>query len=351
MSVNYRNIVKLILLIVAVIITQTSCKAASTEPVSKEEFLLDTICSISIYEMKDGDGNVAAQKNKDKAEKIIDDAFELCRNLESKLSRTKADSDVGRVNSSGGEWTEVSPETMELIQKGLEYSELSGGDFDISVGGVTELWDFHAAEGEARLPDERELAEAVKHVGFANIETEGNRVRLKDPAAKIDLGGIAKGYIGDKMCEALKEEGVTSGIINLGGNVICIGSKPGGEDFSIGVETPYSDRTEIAGKVGVTDKTLVTSGVYERKMEVDGEVYHHILDTKTGYPVDTDVSGVTLIADTGRSADIDALSTICLIKGPEEGMKLIEGMDGIEAVFILKDGSVKMTDGASFEEE
>lgn len=351
MSVNYRKIVNLIMLIVAVIITQTSCKAASPEPVSKEEFLLDTICSISIYEMKDGDGNVAAAKNKEEAGKVIDDAFELCRELESTLSRTKADSDIGRINSSGGEWTEVSPETMELIQKGLEYSELSGGDFDISVGGVTELWDFHAAEGEARLPDEKELAEAVKHVGFANIETEGNRVRLKDPAAKIDLGGIAKGYIGDKMCEALKEAGVTSGIINLGGNVICIGSKPGGEDFSIGVETPYSDRTEIAGKVGVTDKTLVTSGVYERKMEVDGEVYHHILDTKTGYPVDTDVSGVTLIADTGRSADIDALSTICLIKGPEEGMKLIESMDGIEAVFILKDGSVKKTDGASFEEE
>ncbi|MBP3895677.1 MAG: hypothetical protein J6D07_04350, partial [Mogibacterium sp.] len=99
MSVNYRNIVKLILLIVAVIITQTSCKTASPEPVSKEEFLLDTICSISIYEIKDGDGNVAAQKNKDKAEKIIDDAFELCRKLESTLSRTKADSDVGRINS------------------------------------------------------------------------------------------------------------------------------------------------------------------------------------------------------------------------------------------------------------
>ena len=122
------------------------------------------------------------------------------------------------------------------------------------------------------------------------------------------------------MSELLKERGVTSGIINLGGNVICIGSKPGGEDFSIGIEVPYSDRTEIAGKIGVMDKTLVTSGVYERKIEVGGKVYHHILDTKTGYSVDTDVNGVTLTAETGRSADIDALSTICLIKGYEEGL-------------------------------
>lgn len=351
MPVNLRKILNLALLIAAIIISQTSCGAGGPEPVSKEEFLLDTICSVSIYEMKDGDGNIAAEENKESAERVISEAFELCRQLEGKLSRTKADSDISRLNSAAGEWTELSPETAELIQKGVEYSELSDGVFDITVGGVTELWDFHAAEGEEKLPDEEALAEAVRHVDYKKFEIDGNRVRLKDPEAKTDLGGIAKGYIGDRMCALLKERGVTSGIINLGGNVICIGSKPGGEDFNIGVELPYSDRTEIAGKVAVSDKTLVTSGIYERKMEIDGEVYHHILDTKTGYPADTDVNGVTLIADTGRSADIDALSTICLIEGSEEGMKLIEGMDGIEAVFILKDGGIVMTDGASFEEE
>ena len=327
-----------------IIIAQTSCAPADREPVSREEFLLDTICSISIYGM-------GAADEKEKKEKAIDKAFELCRQLDDTLSRTKADSDIGRINAAKGEWTEVSPETIELIQKGIEYSKLSGGAFDITVGGITELWDFHAAEGEAKLPDEKEIDEAVKHVGYDNIEIEGNKVKLKDPETKLDLGAIAKGYIGDRMTETLKDSGVTSGIINLGGNVICIGSKPGGEDFNIGVELPYSDRTEIAGKIGVKDKTLVTSGVYERKIDVDGKVYHHILDTKTGYPVDTDVIGVTLTAETGKSADIDALSTICLIKGCEDGMKFIEGMDGIDAVFILKDGSVKTTEGAAFEKE
>jgi thiamine biosynthesis lipoprotein len=139
-------------------------------------------------------------------------------------------------------------------------------------------------------------------------------------------------------------------VINLGGNVICIGGKTDEDDFVIGVETPFSDRTEIIGKIGVRDKTLVTSGVYERRIEVDGKTYHHILDTETGWPVDTDLNAVTLIADKGRSGDIDALSTICLIKGADEGMRFIEKQEGVEGVFVLSDGSVRTTAGAGFEE-
>jgi thiamine biosynthesis lipoprotein len=115
------------------------------------------------------------------------------------------------------------------------------------------------------------------------------------------------------------------------------------------VETPFSDRTEIIGQIDARDKTLVTSGVYERQIEVDGKKYHHILDTRTGWPVSTDLDAVTLIADKGRSADIDALSTTCLIKGADEGMKLIEEQDGIEGVFVLSDGDVRTTAGAGFE--
>ena len=117
----------------------------------------------------------------------------------------------------------------------------------------------------------------------------------------------------------------------------------------IGVEAPFSDRTEIIGKINASDETLVTSGVYERRIEVDGKTYHHILDTKTGWPVETDLDAVTLIADKGRSGDIDALSTICLIKGSEEGMELIEKTDGVEGVFVLSNGDILTTDGAGFE--
>lgn len=323
---------------------------AARGPISKEEYLLDTICTVSVYGIKDEEGNVkSAEESADKVNSAIEDAFSLCRELENRLSRTRKDSDISRINEAGGKWTEVSADTLELLKSGLKYSELSGGDFDITVGGITEQWDFHAAEGKEKLPDELKLAEAAKHVDYRKLEIDGSRVRLGDRDAKIDLGGIAKGYIGDRMTASLENAGITSAIINLGGNVICIGVKADSDDFVIGVETPFSDRSEIIGKIRAGDDTIVTSGVYERMLEIDGKIYHHILDTKTGMPVETDLNAVTLTADKVRSADIDALSTICLIKGSDEGMKLIKEQEGIEAVFVKNDGEILTTDGAAFE--
>ena len=303
---------------------------AAAEPVSKEEYCLDTICTVSVYGMADENGDyVPASDVSESAEAAIDDAFVLCKELEDKLSKTRADSDIGRLNAAASAWVEISDEASDILKKGLEYSELSSGEFDITVGAVTNLWDFHAADGEEKLPDKKELEEAVKHIDYKNVELDGTKARIKDPEGVIDLGGIAKGYIGDRMTELLEERGVISAVINLGGNVICIGGKTEADDFVIGVETPFSDRTEIIGRIDTRDKTVVTSGVYERKIEVDGKTYHHVLDTKTGMPVETDLDSVTLIADKGRSADIDALSTICLIKGFDEGISLITLLETI----------------------
>lgn len=324
--------------------------APASEPVIGENYYLDTICTISVYRMKDAEGNVVdAADAEDAANDAIDEAFALCAALDKKLSRTNDASEISAINNAGGEWTEVSGETVELIGKGIEYSKLADGAFDITIGGVTDLWDFHADPEDARTPDADALKEAVEHVDYRKVEVEGNKVRITDPDSRIDLGGIAKGYIGDRMTEVLESKGAVSAVINLGGNVICIGSKTDSDGFVIGVEAPYTDRTEIVGKINTADKTLVTSGVYERRIEVDGKTYHHILDTKTGWPVSTDLDAVTLIADKGRSADIDALSTICLIKGSAEGKKLIRSMDGIEAVFVLSDGSIDQTEGADLE--
>ncbi len=342
------------------IITQSGCggdgiSKAAADPVADDNFFLDTVCTITVYEMLDGEGKpVPASESAEAAQKAIDSAWEKCAALDKMLSRTQDVSEISRLNNADGEWTEVSDETAELITKGLYYSELSGGGFDITIGGVTDLWDFHADPEDAKVPDAEELAEAIKHVDYRKVEADGNRIRIKDPDSKMDLGGIAKGYIGDRMTEVLEAAGVTSAIINLGGNVICIGAKDnsaedGEGDFVIGVETPYSDHTEIVGKIKAKDMTLVTSGVYERQIEVDGKRYHHILSTKTGYSVESDLDAVTLTGAKGQSGDLDALSTICLIKGSEEAKKLIEGMDGIEAVFILNDGSIDQTSGMEFE--
>ena len=342
-------------LLALTIITQTACAGTSADaadPVSSDDYLLDTVCTISIYEMTDEEGKVQpAQDMKEQALAAEDEAFSLCAALDKKLSRTQEASEVSRINSAGGEWTEVSDDTLQLIREGVRYSELSGGDFDITIGAVTSLWDFHADEEDAVVPDADVLAEAVTHVGYDTIEIDGSRVRLTDPDAKIDLGGIAKGYVGDRMAESLEDAGVTSGIVNLGGNVICIGSKPGSEGFVIGVEAPFSDHSEIVGKISSADMTLVTSGVYERKIVVDGRMYHHILDPKTGYSAETDLDAVTLTAAKGHSMDCDAMSTICLIKGYEAARELIENTDGIEAVFILSDGTIEQTAGAGFTRE
>ena len=325
----------LTLLITALIITQTAC-STKPETVSRENYLLDTACNLIVYSTGD-------TLDEDIANKAIDDAYDLCAQLDKTLSKTAEVSDVSKINSAGGQWIEVSDYTRDLINAGLKYSKLSDGRFDITVGRLTDLWDFHAAE--PALPEESDIAAAVQHVGYECVEIDGNKVRLTDPEMKIDLGGIAKGYIGDRMADLMIEEGVTSGIVNLGGNIICIGGKPDGDGFNIGIEAPFSDRTEIIGSINVADKTTVTSGVYERMFEIDGKIYHHILDVETGYSIDNDLNAVTIIADIGRSVDCDALSTTCLIKGYEEGRKFIEGIDGVEAVFILRDGTVEQTSG------
>ena len=330
----------LTLIITGLIITQTGC-TKEVVPVSKDNYLLDTTCTLTVYETGDG-------LDEDVANKAIDDAYDLCAQLDKTLSKTVEVSDIYKVNSAKCQWVEVSDYTAELLKAGLEYCELSNGRFDVTVGRLTDLWDFHAAE--PKMPKADDVDDAIKHVDYKCVEMNGNQVRLTDPDMKIDLGGIAKGYIGDKMVELMEEEGVTSGIVNLGGNVICIGSKPGEDAFNIGVEAPFSDRTEIVGSIPVADKTLVTSGVYERMFEHNGKIYHHILDVDTGYSIDNDLDAVTIIADKGKSMNCDAMSTICLIKGYEEARKFIESQDGVEAVFILRDGTVEKTDGANLQQ-
>lgn len=331
-----KRIKKLILasfILTALIISQTGC--AGEEPVSKTSYYLDTICQIDIYSM-----------DEEQASDIIQGAFSLCSDYEKMLSKTVEGSDIWDINHSGGKTVTVSDETAALIEKGIYYSSLSGGKFDITVGPVSDLWDFHSED--PKVPGTDELKEAVSHVDYKAVKVSGNDVYLDDPEAEIDLGGIAKGYICDRVCDYLREQGVTSGVVNLGGNIAVIGKKNGKDLFRVGIERPYSDRTEIVGYVDAEDATLVTSGIYERCFEKDGKMYHHILDTKTGYPVETGVESVTIIAGTGMSADCDALSTMCLALGVEEGMKIIGSIDGVEAVFIDSDDNITATDGAEF---
>ena len=175
------------------------------------------------------------------------------------------------------------------------------------------------------------------------------------PETHLDLGAIAKGYIVDQVREFLKENGVTRGIVDFGGNIAVIGEKPDGSPWLIGIKKPVSSSDVSAGQntmLGIVsvkpDGTAVTSGTYERKFEQDGVLYHHILDPATGYPCETDVASVTVVS-TLDSADCDALSTMCLLYGLDDGLELIESLDGVEAVFVTDSGEVHCSSGAEFE--
>ena len=354
----------LALLIIALIIPQSACKsngqnAASNQGISKTGFFLDTVCSITIYGLADEDGRLAAMSGEEMEKEcylIITDAFKLCSEYENMLSKTIETSDIARINNAEGKAVTVSDETIEVLKKGLEFGRLSGGAFDITIGKATDLWDFHdnaetGHEGGV-VPAEKDLRDAISHVNYENIKIEGNGVSLTDPETEINLGGIAKGYIADKAAEYLEERGVVSAIVDLGGNIVAIGGKTSqiaasGDtqetDFKIGIKDPLSSSGGLLELIPCKNKTVVTSGTYERYFEKDGVKYHHILDVNTGYPVDTDVLSVTIIADRGKSADCDGLSTTCLALGMDKGMELVKSLEGFEAVFVDKDGNVEIS--------
>ena len=313
--------IALFLFLLSTVLTSTAC---SSRVFSKTEFLLDTVVTIDIYDSADGS--------------VLDGAFKLCRFYENMFSRTLPGSEVSRINRH--EDFELSDDMLEILTIALEYSRLTAGAFDITVGAVTPLWNFHSENPV--LPVSSAVTAAIEAVGYEKMAISGNRVIFTDENTQIDLGGIAKGFIGDKITEYLLENGVTAAVVDLGGNICTVGAKKNGQPWNIGIQRPFSDRTELAEKIAVGQKSIVSSGIYERFFVKDGVVYHHLLNPETGYPVQNGLASVTVVSD--RSVDGDALTTACFVLGPEEGMRLINSLPGIEALFIFENGETAFTD-------
>lgn len=308
----------------------TSCAPKSAEDT---RFMLNTICSITVY----------SEKNKDKtSEELVDEAFDLCQTYEDTFSRTIEGSDIYNINNSGGAPVTVSDDTIEILETAKYFSELSDGAFDITTAPLSIRWDF---EGEnPSVPPDDEIQELLAKVDYTKIKIDGNTVTLEAPVEAIDLGAIAKGYIADKLAEFLKDNGVTSAIISLGGNIYAIGENAEEKrPFNLGVQDPQAEDGSILGYLQLSDKSLVTSGDYQRYFMQDGKRYHHILDPKTGYPAESGLSSVTIISDS--SVVGDALSTTCFVLGKDKGLELINSYDGVEAIFIDHDGNMYFSDG------
>lgn len=322
--------------------------ARNTEPLTKTGFYFDTVVQVTIYDAGKED--------------CLEKCMELAGSYEEMLSPSIEGSDIWNINHSYGVPVNVSDETAELLRTALAYCEMSQGRIDLTMETVSELWDFHPNEATAssaddsiagagtdagmtvdRIPNDKAVAEALRHVNYHNLSIDGNTVTLLDPESRISLGFIAKGYIADKLKEYLLSQNIQNAIINLGGNLLAVGAKPDGSPFQFGVQTPFDTHGTPITILSVSDKSVVSSGVYERYFYQDGVLYHHILDTSNGYPVQNGLLGVTILSDSSTIGD--ALSTTCFILGPEEGMRLIESLEDVEAVFITKDYTLHYSGG------
>ena len=319
--------------------TAENADTSSAEPFSATAIKLNTAVTVTIYDSQDRG--------------LLTDCMDLCDKYEKIFSRTASDSELYQLNHrelthvDGTDDTfQISDSLAELIKKGLYYSELSEGAFDIAIEPLTSLWDFTAEDPQ--VPEDRLIQEALPKCDYHNVSVnDNNEITLKNDDTAIELGAIAKGYIADRLKDHLISQGVKSAIINLGGNVLCIGGKPDGSSFKIGIQKPFADRSETIAVMDIKDKSVVSSGVYERCFEQDGTLYHHLLNPKTGYPYDNGLIAVTIISD--QSVDGDALSTTCFALGLEDGIKLAESLDDVQAFFVTSDYEIHYT--KDFEKE
>ena len=315
-----------LVLILACALNLVGCASAQPKKQTVVGFYLDTVITLTAY-VDDAT--------------VLNDALAECGRYEQLLSRTVEGSDVWRINHAGGQPVEVSNETLEILDVARQVSERSGGMFDVTIAPVSTMWDF--TSGAAVVPDADAIAEAATLVNYTKVKTDNGLVTLPE-GMMIDLGGIAKGYIADAVKGYLAERGVESAVLSFGGNIVAIGLKPDGSPWKVGIQDidkPTGEYMLVSLNYG---GSTVTSGIYERGFESGGVYYHHILDPNTGWPVQNELASVTIFSDSSMWGD--ALATAAFSLGTEAGTRLIEGIDGVEAVFIARDRSVSATSGA-----
>lgn len=327
-------------------ITDADTSTTGNQPISISSIKLNTAVQITIYD------------SQDKA--LLNDCLALCDKYELIFSRTNEKSELYKLNhrkdvSDGDFGTDgpttpypvsgtadtwhISEDLAALLSEGLDITRESDGAFDIAIAPLTSLWDFTAEDPE--VPDDAAIQKALPLCSSDGVTINGQDITLPSDDIQFDVGAIAKGYIADRLKDFLIKKGVKSAIINLGGNVLCIGSKPDGTPFKIGIQKPFADRNETEAVMDITGKSVVSSGIYERCFKQDGKLYHHILNPQTGYPYDNGLIAVTIISD--QSVDGDALSTTCFALGLEDGMKLAESLDDVQAFFVTSDYEIHYT--------
>ncbi|NTV91057.1 MAG: FAD:protein FMN transferase [Clostridiales bacterium] len=277
-------------------------------------------------------------------EEALSVAVTRLNNLDNMLSVFKKDSCISQINTYAGDsFVPVSPETFELLHTAVGYCKKTNGAFDPTIKPIVDLWGI--GRGVGAVPSKADIREAARLVDYRDIlfDRRNWAVKLRKSGQSVDLGGIAKGYAADSIREIFIEAGITSALIDLGGNILMLGDRPDGKPWRTGIQDPFSERGKYIGVIEKSNFSVVTSGGYEKFSTIDGRTYHHILDPRTGCPSESDIISATVVSE--NSIDGDGLSTGLFILGLKKAVRLVESLSGIEAVFITKDRQVVCTSG------
>ncbi len=312
-------------------IAAAGCGRDAARPAVRTGLALGTLVQIRAYD--------------EGADGAVHKAFERVQEIEAEMSATREDSELELVNRSAAQLpVQVSRDTLYVLERALDFAELSGGKLDVSVGPLVRLWGIGTAH--ARVPTDEEIELARSRVGFRGVALDpvARTVSLARPGMALDLGAIAKGFAADEAGAVLRKHGVTSASIDLGGNVLVVGSRPDGSPWRVGIQDPWRPRGATVATVVVRDAAVVSSGSYERYFESGGVRYHHILDPDTGRPADAGVVSATVIAR--KALDADALSTIVFLLGSANGLRLLDELgSGVQGIVITEGREVIVSSG------
>ena len=279
------------------------------------------------------------------ADELLAHCFELLRSYEHRFSANDERSELMEVNHQAGiAPVQVHPDLFELIALGTLYSQAKNSHLNIAIGPLVQTWRIGFSDAKRPAPEEIEQALLKIDPQQIQLDHENYTVFLKRPGMKIDLGALAKGYSADLIASYLRGKGIKDALIDLGGNILTVGQHPVKQQpWRIGIQNPVEKRGNHLLVLSVKDKSVVTSGIYERHLEVDGQSFHHIFDSATGYPVETDLASITIISD--RSVDGEIWTTRLFGDSPTSILNTVESLPGIETLLVSQSGKIAYTSG------
>ncbi len=311
----------------ALLVLTTSLSACAPTTQESTIFAMNTVMTFSV--------------NGKNAEEASTAAIQAINELSNQLSVTVESSEISKINANPEQKNEVSEQTFFILEEALKLSEQTDGALDISIYPIMKAWGF--TSGEYRVPDDTEIANLIENVDYSLISAENNTISMQN-GMQIDLGSIAKGYAGDMASEILKEHGIESALLNLGGNVELVGSNAEGEDFRIGVQDPL-DASKFFGILSLSDTSIVTSGGYNRYFEENDEIYWHIMDPFTGKPSNSGIISVTIVGENGLMCD--GLSTALFVMGEEKAIEYWREHGGFDMLLITENNEIIISENLS----